>query len=326
MKPIGLIVKSNHIVEAGYELSTSEQRLILSAIEQIPKGEAIESNVIYEVSADSFTRLFGVHPKTAYRDLKEAASKLYDRSIIIRTKENTLKVRWLQMLQVQNPYFEDVISDVHWKSVLIVFSQPVIPFLSDLKANFTKYFASDLKGVSSAYTIRFYELIKQYESIGKREISIKDLRFMLCLEDKYPLFADLKRWVIDTSINELNKKTPMQVSYELKKTGRKYTHITLRFTDKKKNSIPDNDIKPDLKISNQISKSIVKQDKNTNLSKLDHRASLITGSIIANQLSERFKQADESILDMMKRIQSEIINDEAADAWQNKLEEFGVIF
>ena len=323
---MGLIVKSNHVVEAGYELSTSEQRLILSAIEQIPKGETIESNVIYEVSADSLIRLFGVHPKTAYRDLKEAASKLYDRSIIIKTKENTLKVRWLQMLQVQNPYFEDVISDTHWKSVLIVFSQPVIPFLSDLKANFTKYFASDLKGVSSAYTIRFYELIKQYESIGKREISIKDLRFMLCLEDKYPLFADLKRWVIDTSINELNKKTPMQVSYELRKTGRRYTHIMLKFTDKKKRLAPNNTSKPNIETSSQISESIVKRPKNTNLSNLEHRASKITSSIISNRLSDRFKQADESILDMMKRIQCEIISDEIADAWQNKLEEFGVVF
>lgn len=39
-----LIVKSNQVIEAGYELSTSEQRLILSAIKQISKNETISAD------------------------------------------------------------------------------------------------------------------------------------------------------------------------------------------------------------------------------------------------------------------------------------------
>ena len=92
------------------------------------------------------------------------------------------------MLQVKNPYFHDTLRGEDWNSVLLVFSEAVTPLLSDLKSEFTKYLASDLKGLSSAYAIRIYELIKQYENIGKREIAISDLRFMLCLQDKYPLF------------------------------------------------------------------------------------------------------------------------------------------
>ena len=45
-----------------------------------------------------------------------------------------------------------------------------------------------------------------------------------------------------------------------------------------------------------------------------------------NRLSDRFKQGDESAIDMMKRIQSEIITDAIADQWESKLEEFGVVF
>lgn len=232
MQKTGLIVKSNQIIEAGYELTTSEQRLILSAIERIPKGVPVSSNVIYQVCASDFVRLFGVHEKTAYRDLKEAAAKLYERSIIIKTKEKTTKIRWLQMLEVKNPYYQEVIRDEEWQSVLLVFSEAITPLLSDLKTEFTKYLASDLKGLSSAYAIRFYELIKQYESIGKREIAISDLRFMFCLQEKYPFFANLKERVIDPAIKEINKNTPMNVTYELKKTGRRYTHIQLKFRKK----------------------------------------------------------------------------------------------
>lgn len=42
-----LIVKSNQVIEASYTLTTIEQRLILSAIAQVPKGEEISDDVLY---------------------------------------------------------------------------------------------------------------------------------------------------------------------------------------------------------------------------------------------------------------------------------------
>ena len=47
---------------------------------------------------------------------------------------------------------------------------------------------------------------------------------------------------------------------------------------------------------------------------------------MSNRLSDRFKQGDESTMQMMARIQSEITTDAIADQWQSKLEEFGVVF
>ena len=41
-----LIVKSNQVIEASYTLTTIEQRLILSAIAQVPKGEEISDDVL----------------------------------------------------------------------------------------------------------------------------------------------------------------------------------------------------------------------------------------------------------------------------------------
>ena len=61
------------------------------------------------------------------------------------------------------------------------------------------------------------------------------------------------------------------------------------------------------------------------MSDLQHRASKITGLIMSNRLSDRFKQSDESIMQMMARIQSEITDEAIANQWENKLEEFGVI-
>ena len=234
-----LIVKSNQVVEAGYELTTNEQRLILLGISKIPKEQDINPYFGYEITAQEIATAYNIHPKTAYRELREASNKLYERSIIIRNEQQTMKLRWASSIIADNPYPTDVFPDEHWKRVVIFFNPQILPYLSNLKANFTQYLQSDISDVSGAYTIRFYELICQYRTIGKREVSIQDLRFILNIGDKYPLFYDFKKRVIEPAIKEINEKTPMQISYEQKKKGKTIVGIVLNFKEKpKKESKP----------------------------------------------------------------------------------------
>lgn len=218
-----LVVKSNQVIEASYTLTTIEQRLILSAIAQIPKGEPVTDEVIYTVSVADLQK-FGANETTAYRDLKESVSRLFDRSIVLRSSDRTSRTRWVQKIDFMDS--RGVVG--------IRFSKDILPFLSNLSTEFTKYLASDLIGVTSTYAIRLYELLVQYQSIGKREISVVDLRWMFELQNKYPVWADLKRWVIDQAIKEINEFSPLSVTYETKKTGRKITSINLRFKQKPK--------------------------------------------------------------------------------------------
>jgi plasmid replication initiation protein len=229
-----LIVKSNQVVEAGYELTTNEQRLILLGISKIPKEQDINPYFGYEITAQEFATAYNIHPKTAYRELKEATNKLYERSIIIRNEQQTMKLRWASSIIADNPYCPDVFPDENWKRVVIFFNPQIVPYLSNLKENFTQYLQSDISNVGGAYTIRFYELICQYRTVGKREISIQDLRFILNIGDKYPLFYDFKKRVIEPSIKEINEKTPMQISYEQKKKGKTVVGIVLKFKEKPK--------------------------------------------------------------------------------------------
>ena len=107
------------------------------------------------------------------------------------------------------------------------------------------------------------------------------------------------------------------------------TGFSFKFKHKKQNSdkTPKNsDSSPRIVKHSQIPTNIVKQPENAKMSDLEHRASRVTGEIMRNRLSDRFKQGDESAIDMMKRIQSEIITDAIADQWESKLEEFGVVF
>ena len=217
------VVKSNQVIEASYQLSAVEQRIVLAAISRIPKNQPITDDELYPVSVDELKQL-GVHEKTAYRDLKEGINRLYERSINLSIDDKSIKMRWVQEIQFLDS--QSVIG--------IRFSKPILPFISNLSREFTKYALSDIAGINSGYGIRIYELLVQYRQIGKREISVESLRTMLELGKKYPLFADFKKRVIDTAIDQINEYSPLKVTYEQKKTGRKVTHIIFCFKEKSK--------------------------------------------------------------------------------------------
>lgn len=215
------VVKSNQVIEASYQLSAVEQRIVLAAISRIPKNQPITDDELYPVSVNEL-QLLGVHEKTAYRDLKEGINRLYERSINLSVDDKSIKMRWVQEVQFLDS--QSVIG--------IRFSKPILPFISNLSREFTKYALSDIAGINSGYGIRIYELLVQYRQIGKREISVDNLRTMLELGKKYPLFADFKKRVIDTAVDQINEYSPLRVTYEQKKTGRKVTHITFSFKEK----------------------------------------------------------------------------------------------
>ena len=242
-----LIVKANALVEASYYLTANEQRLILSAITQVPKNGVLRDDRIYLVNADDFIAL-GVHPKTAYREMEEAIQRLFDRMITIKNNGAYLKTRWVQSIGKVNkeiadklgllPANELVLLDKKSLVYGIQFSHQVLPFLTNLTANFTKYKLTEIAGFSSHYSYRFYEFIMQFQSTGVTKISLNDLRQRLDLDDKYKATRDLNRWVIETAIKEINERSPYKVEYTLLKTGKKFTHLELKF--KKKETAKNN--------------------------------------------------------------------------------------
>lgn len=290
-----LIVKANDLVVAGYELTANEQRLILTAIAKISPTQ-LDPNTGYEITAKEFSKRFNIHPKTAYRELREAASRLYERSIVIKTREQTLKARWADMIILDNPYFEDVMKDEDWKRVVIWFSPQVIPFLMNLTENFTKYKLSEIAEFSSSYSFRIYEFMMQFQSTGYIKISIKDLRERLQLGDKYPASKDLKLWVIETAVKEINEKSPYKVDYNLIKTGKKFTHLELRFKQKEKSKSLDQKDPNTIDIFDNLTdkeREIVAQ-KNAYADQIgataEHRENLIRQGLETHRQAEKSQQ------------------------------------
>ena len=222
-----LIYKSNALIEAAYSLTLAEQKIILSAITQVKRNEPITDDVLYLVTANALSDMSGFTAKNEYRALKQATKKLWERTLTVYERPNGEGKKIRQMRWVQEAiYLEDQ------GAIQIRFSKPILPYLSKLSAEFTKYRLECVSPMSSVYGIRLYELLVQWRSKGEREVTVDWLKQQWELTDKYPSIRDLKRRVIEPALKDINTHSDLWVKCGQRKTGRKVTHLQFKFGSK----------------------------------------------------------------------------------------------
>ena len=83
-------------------------------------------------------------------------------------------------------------------------------------------------------------MMMQWRDTGFLIVTLHEFRKMLDLTDKYPAIKDLKKWVLDTAINEINEKSLYAAEYVVTdkngKAGKgiKLTHLKIKFKPKTK--------------------------------------------------------------------------------------------
>jgi plasmid replication initiation protein len=123
----------------------------------------------------------------------------------------------------------------------------VVPFITRLEEQFTKYELQQVSSLSSAYAIRLYELLIQWRSAGKTPIiELQEFRKKLgVLDNEYLRMAHLKERVLELSIKQINEHTDITVKYEQHKRGRLISGFSFTFKQKKKDS-PSIERDPDI--------------------------------------------------------------------------------
>ena len=225
-----LVTKSNSLVEAGYKLSLNEQRLVLMMISQLDGRKPIPQSGEFTITASEFSEAFSISVKQSYEILDEAASRLYERDI--KTFDKTAKTRGR---------FRWVDGVKYWDGegkVTLSISRHITPYLSLLHQQFTTYDLRQVTKLTSAYSIRFYELLIQFLKTGERFISLEKVRALFELTTEYPRFYDFKRRILKPAIDEINKHTDLDVDWDVKKKGRVITGLIFIF-EKKKSVLPD---------------------------------------------------------------------------------------
>lgn len=226
-----LVVKDNALINASYNLDLVEQRLILLAIvEARESGKGINANDPLTVHAESYINQFGVHRNTAYQALKDACDDLFARQFSYQSlseKGNIInhRSRWVsEVAYIDN---EAV--------VRLIFSPAIVPLITKLEEQFTKYEIQQISNLSSAYAVRLYEILIAWRSTGQTPlIDIHEFRNKIgVLDVEYKRMYDFKKYVLDIALKQVNEHTDISVKVEQHKTGRSITGFSFSFKQRK---------------------------------------------------------------------------------------------
>lgn len=209
----GVVLKANALIEASYRLTVSEQKIVMALASLVqPEDENFKE---YSFTIKDFMALIGIKNKSKYREVQETTKKLMQKVFEFRQGNVLTQVAWLAGAQ----YHEGE------GRVDLCFAPWLKPFLLELKSHFTKYKLENVIQLNSSYSVRIYELLKQYETIGTRFFKVDELRYILYVEDLYPLYANFKSKVLLVAQKELAEKTDICFTFEEVKTGRKVTGL-----------------------------------------------------------------------------------------------------
>lgn len=206
-----LVVKSNDLIrQSRFSLSLTEQKILLYLISKIkPEDKEFKR---YEFDIKQFCEICNIEYMQSLSQLKEVVKNLRDKSIWIHIDEETESlVSWINKAYLKTGTGK----------IGLQLDSDLIPYLLQLKSNFTQYELIAVLALRSKFSLRIYEILKSYEYIGSFSISIEDFRRMLMLESQYAKVGDLKHYVIDKAIAEINEYTDLLIYYESYRDGRR---------------------------------------------------------------------------------------------------------
>ncbi|AXE21918.1 replication initiation protein (plasmid) [Runella rosea] len=213
---VRLIRKSNDLVEGKYRFDIWEMRVFTKTLTMIHKDD--EDFRPYRIYLKEIISDFGLEQnKQSYKFLKEGAEKLARREIraVASTPDGEM-----ELLTHIAAGVKSFTNNNAGKYIEISFHPEMKPHLLQLQTQFLMYDIKNILRLQSSFSIRIYELLKQYERIGKRKFTIEELKEILDIADKYPLYANFKQRVIIKAQEDLSEFTDIRFTFEEEKKGK----------------------------------------------------------------------------------------------------------
>ena len=101
-------------------------------------------------------------------------------------------------------------------TVQLVFAPAVVPLITRLEEQFTKYDIEQISSLSSAYAVRLYELLICWRTTGKTPIiELGEFRKRIgVLDTEYQRMDVFKRGVLELALKQINEHTDITATYE----------------------------------------------------------------------------------------------------------------
>jgi plasmid replication initiation protein len=285
-KKVLLVKKANELIQAQYKFDIWETRAFLSVLAQIQRTD--EEFKEYRIVYKNIMEDFDLKAAEAYNLLREAVLRLMSKRVHIKYEKDgvfreDVYTIFNKVNTLSNEKQQNVPINYDKQGYIDIAMHPDMrDLLLQLKKNFTTY---DIKHITQlgVYSVRIYELLKQYERIGKRKISIEQMKQMFELVDEYPLFANFHQKVINPAIKEINKYTDLQVDTPQKiKEGRKVVALLFTFRKKEDSFIAEPETTIDFKNEEEAAfETIASSAKPVQPSQVEKQYEVATNSPVA---------------------------------------------
>ncbi|RXF30082.1 RepB family plasmid replication initiator protein [Enterococcus faecalis] len=247
------VVEHNSLITSIAKMDKTPLKMFELAVSYINTEEPPKDNIVYLSKRDLFA-FFKVSDNDKHSRFKEAIEKMQKQAFFQIKEEAGKGFKFKSIVPI--PYVEW--TDYH-DEVKIEFHREIMPYLINLKKNFTQHALSDLAELNSKYSIILYRWLsmnynqyehysvkgvrraEQVESYRNPSISIKELRIMTDTVNDYERFQSLETWILKKTLEEINAHTSFDVTYDKIKKGRSIDSIV--FHIEKKRCADDNSYK-----------------------------------------------------------------------------------
>lgn len=210
------IRQHNALTNARYEYSELQLDLLFFLVSKLRKEQ---KTTVYELNIRDLSTLTGKKYNPAY--LHKATADMGSRVFEVLT-EKSYEQLWM---------FQRVKYLLGQGIIEIKLTEDILPFLFDLKDNFTSYELASALRLTSKYAKRVYQLCSQWKDKGEtKKYDLQDFKKMLGLLDekgneKLKQIGQLREKVLDVAVKQINEHTELHVSYSLEKKVRTFKNI-----------------------------------------------------------------------------------------------------
>ncbi|EQC89227.1 replication initiation protein, partial [Lactococcus lactis] len=155
------VVEHNALIQSVAKMQKTALKMFELAVSCIDTEEPPKNNTVYLSKSELF-KFFEVSSSSKHSQFKEAVNYMQKQAFFNIKADKKLGIEYESIVPI--PY-------VKWNDyndeVTIRFDQAIMPYLIDLKAEFTQYKISELKELNSKYSIILYRWLSmnynQYE-------------------------------------------------------------------------------------------------------------------------------------------------------------------
>ena len=225
-----IVVESNDLIEASYNLSDVQQKAVVFFL-SLPQKDNPENN-IFRFSMADFIRATWSKSHNSREYVKKLESLKKEDVYILKNWDNPkersiISLSWISSIE----FF--VWENNKWM-VEVELSQKLMPYLTQLKSDFTLYNLENAWRLKWTYAPRIYKFLKRYQKIWSRVMTLHELKEKLWIINPKTQQVQIKSfntfWLFNKKIlqeaqKQINKNTDIYFDFEMIKESRSVVAI-----------------------------------------------------------------------------------------------------